>query len=83
MVNKSFKNMLWQNMEAYLDDMLVKSIKGKIHVSNLQKNLRMHAHSQCPFQHLQMRIQGENMKIIGIHGKWTWNRDQSRKLKAI
>lgn len=37
MVNKLFKNMMGMNMEAYIDDMFVKSTKSELHMTDLPK----------------------------------------------
>lgn len=34
-VNKIFKDMLGRNLEAYVDDMLVKSVMGELHTNDL------------------------------------------------
>jgi len=36
MVTKMFKGQLWRNMEAYIDDMVVKSKAVEEHISNLK-----------------------------------------------
>lgn len=35
MINKLFKGMMWWNMEAYIDDMLVKFVKVEMYVTVL------------------------------------------------
>jgi hypothetical protein len=37
MVNKVFKNQIDQNMKAYIDDMLVKSMTFKQHLQDVEK----------------------------------------------
>lgn len=37
MVNKIFKEIIDKNMEVYVDDMLVKSIKGDLHTNDLRE----------------------------------------------
>ncbi|KAL0296117.1 UNVERIFIED_CONTAM: hypothetical protein Sradi_6663800 [Sesamum radiatum] len=37
LVNKAFKQMIWRNMEVYIDDVLVKSHNKENHVQDLQE----------------------------------------------
>lgn len=38
MVNKHFADMLGKNMEAYVDDMLVKSVKVEFHTVDIKES---------------------------------------------
>lgn len=54
--------MFRQNMEAYMDDMLVKSFKGKIHANHLLEAFKC---MRCHEERIQ-KFSGGNNKIVEI-----------------
>lgn len=56
--------MMVQNMKAYVEDRLVRSIKG---------SLQIHALAKCSHQLLKIHIQDNTWKVLGIHGEATGN----------
>ncbi|KAL4366976.1 hypothetical protein GQ457_05G017720 [Hibiscus cannabinus] len=57
LINKVFRNYIWRSMDAYLDDMIVKSMSMEQHVKDLvevsqvlrQYNMRLNP-VKCPFE---------------------------------
>lgn len=82
LVNKVFKEGIWNTMEVYVDDMLVENSTIKQHVKDLRKTcLTLKAH-KIMLNHREMYLWHGSRKITGVHGFTAWNRSQSRENKS-
>lgn len=68
-VNKLFVEMVVDNIEAYVDDMFVKSFKGADHVKDLRKTFEhMHLH-QVHLNPAKCVFSVQSGKFLGVHGQ--------------
>ena len=44
LVNKMFQKQLWESMEVYIDDMLVKAVKAELHIAHLSEAFQVLKH---------------------------------------
>lgn len=65
MLYKLFTSMLLENIETYVDNMLVKYVEGTIHIPDLREAFQMHSLTQRPPQqslyfHIQCEIKNNS-----------------------
>lgn len=83
LVNKIFKNQIRQNMEIYVDDMLVKSKVTKIHVDDLRKAFANLWKCQMKLNPTKYTYKIASSKFFGFMVSNRVMEDNPRKIKAI
>ena len=78
MITKIFEPILGKTMDAYIDDMVVKSIRKVDHIMDLTKVFTILKRHKLRLKRGKMRIQGELKKILGTLGDKTRDRGNSK-----
>ena len=65
-------------MEVYIDDMLVKSVKAKLHITHLAKAFQILKKLQYEVKPSQMHLRSLRLKVLGFYSQQPRNRSKPR-----
>ncbi|CAL1396745.1 unnamed protein product [Linum trigynum] len=67
MIDTVFAQQRGRNIEAYVDDLIVKTKAGKSHLDDLRETFESAPQTQSPLEPAEMRVRSGSRKILGIH----------------
>ena len=68
MMNKMFTHQLGRNVQVYVDDMLVKSVRENDHLSDLQETFNTLQSYNMKLNPSKRVFGGDGREILGLHG---------------
>ena len=68
LMNRMFAHQLGRNVQVYVDDMLVKSVRENDHLCDLQKTFNTPSIVQHEAEPKQVRVWGDSREILGLYG---------------